>query len=251
MSFEDHFSDSAPGYQAYRPHYPPDLLVFLAEQAPSRHLAWDCATGSGQASRGLKDLFDRVIATDASRSQLAHAPALTGVSYLACTAEQCPLADGSLDLVVVAQALHWFDLEAFYREARRVLDPNGGLLAAISYNLIRVTPAVNEVIDRLYFDDLAGYWPAERRHVDHDYATLSFPLAQIAVPRFDMEAQWSLERLVGFLNTWSAVRRYMKHRRSNPVDDMTPELIEAWGNPAVPRPVRWPLNVRVGRFSRS
>jgi hypothetical protein len=73
MTFNDHFSDAAEDYQAYRPKYPEDLFSYLNSLSPGHDLAWDCATGNGQAALGLTPYFDAIVATDASRQQIAKA----------------------------------------------------------------------------------------------------------------------------------------------------------------------------------
>ena len=113
MVFKDHFSGHARAYAEFRPSYPSDLAAYLAHLEPNRGLAWDCGTGNGQAAILLADHFDRVAATDPSRQQLCSATAHPRVTYLAATAERAPLADGSVNLVTVAQALHWFDFARF------------------------------------------------------------------------------------------------------------------------------------------
>jgi SAM-dependent methyltransferase len=170
------------------------------------------------------------------------------VTLAVCTAEASPLPGGRVDLVTVAQALHWFDPDRFYTEVRRVLKPFG-VLAVWTYDLLRVTPEVDRVVDALYHDELAGFWPAERRHVDERYARLPLPAAFDALdppPAFAMEDQWDLPRLVGFLGTWSATSRYRARRGVDPVEAVLEELERSWGDGTRVRHVRWPFSLRVG-----
>src|SRR4051794_21677502 len=148
MSFKDHFSGHAAVYASFRPGYPAALFDFATSLAPGRSLAWDCATGNGQATAGLAERFARVIATDASAAQLAQATPHPRIEYRQAPAEQSGLADRSVDLVTVATALHWFDFDRFYAEAERVLIP-GGALVAWAYNLPRVSPELDVLMDRL------------------------------------------------------------------------------------------------------
>src|ERR1700712_181091 len=168
MSFKDHFSGHAAVYASFRPTYPAALFDFVLSLTPGRALAWDCATGNGQAALGLADAFEHVIATDASAAQLEHALAHPKIEYRQAPAEDSGLAAGSVDLITVATALHWFDFDRFYAEARRVLAP-GGALAAWAYNLPRVTPEVSALIDHLAREVVGTYWPPERKWVDDDY----------------------------------------------------------------------------------
>ena len=114
MSWKDHFSHASDDYRRWRPGYPDELFAWLAAMAPSRAVAWDCATGSGQAAGGLAAHFARVVATDASAAQVAEAEAFGRVEYRVAPAEDSGLPDASVDLVTVAQALHWFEFERFF-----------------------------------------------------------------------------------------------------------------------------------------
>jgi SAM-dependent methyltransferase len=250
--FKDHFSTQSAGYQRFRPDYPPELFHFLASQCPAQALAWDCGCGSGQAAAGLAAHFARVVGTDASSSQIARARdgRQSGKTLFAVgAAEQAPLPSGRVDLVAVAQALHWFDQEAFHAEVRRVLKPFG-LVAAWTYDLLRISPEVDRVVDLLYEETLSGCWPPERRHVDTRYADLTLPFETLSPPTFEMEAQWNLAQLVGFLGTWSATSRYRAREGEDPVAATLPELTHAWGAPERMRLVRWPLTLLIGRVRR-
>lgn len=244
--FKDHFSGHAQGYSGHRPGYPAALFAYLADSAPARARAWDCATGNGQAARGLAPHFQEVIATDASAAQLAHGCAPANVGFRVAAAEASGLDDGSVDLITVAQALHWFDLEGFYREARRVLRPNG-LLAAWCYALFDATPAVERAVARLYGEIVGPYWPPERRLIDEGYATLPFPFRELAAPEFKMRRRLTFDELLGYLRTWSAVQRYLRERGQDPLDAITDELRGAWPGSGKRLEVRWTLCLRVGR----
>jgi len=222
------------------------LFAFLAAAARRHGLAWDCATGSGQAAVGLARHFTRVIATDASEAQIAHAIPHRAVEYRVGRAEQSGLAARSVDLVTVAQALHWLDRRAFYDEARRVLVP-GGMVAAWCYVLVRIEPAVDRVMEAFYRDTIGPYWPPERRITDERYRTIEFPFAEVATPEFTMEHALTLDELAGYVRTWSGTRRYVERNGRDPVDDLAAKLREHWGNPTARRVVRWPVYMRAGR----
>lgn len=245
-SFKDYFSGHASAYAQYRPTYPSTLYEFLAASAPDKSCAWDCATGNGQVAVGLSALFDRVIATDASEQQIAAAEPRDNIAYRVARAHTSGLPAQSVALVTVGQALHWFDLDAFYAEVRRVLKP-AGLLAVWSYALVHVDPAVDQVVTYL-IDDLTGpWWPPERRHVDNGYVNLPFPFTAVETPVFDMTHDWNFEHLANYLRTWSGVQRYLKDTGRDPVAEVEAELRAAWGDPDTVRKVSWPLKVRVGR----
>lgn len=242
--FEDHFSRQSRSYAASRPEYPEALFRYLAGVAPAHGRAWDCATGSGQAAGALAAHFREVIATDASTQQLAHAPHRTGIFYRVASAEDSGIEAGSVDLVTVAQAVHWFDRERFYREVMRVLKP-GGVVAIWSYNLLQISPELDRVIGNLYTDIVGGYWPAQRRLVEDGYRALAFPFRELTPPSFEIVARWSLPRLLDYLASWSAVQRYKDARGADPLAQVADRLRAAWGDAAA-RTVHWPLSLRVG-----
>lgn len=244
MTFQDHFSSLATDYARYRPRYPEALFRYLSDLAPGRRLAWDCATGSGQAAVGLAEFFKRVIATDASEAQLAQAESHARVEYRVAPAEASGLPPASVDLVTVAQALHWFDLEKFYAEVRRVARP-GGVLAAWTYALFRCDPAVDAVIGDFYEGILGNYWTPERRLVEQGYRTLPFPFREGKPPEFAMEARWGLAQVLGYLGTWSALKRYREAQGRDPLPELAEKLREAWGKEEI-RTLRWPIFLRWG-----
>jgi len=246
--FKDHFSVAAHEYDRYRPGYPEGLIEFLAEAAPARDLAWDCATGTGQAAVALATRFAKVIATDASAAQIRHAVRHPRVDYAIAPAEDCGLADGSADLVTVAQALHWLDLERFYAEVRRVARP-GAVFAAWTYSLADADPAVDPLVAAFY-QEMGPWWPPERGHVEDGYRRLPLPFEPIAAPAFEILEAWPLERLLGYFSTWSAVNRCRKATGRDPVEALGRRLAQIWGDPSAPRPVRWPLHLRVARVQR-
>jgi SAM-dependent methyltransferase len=246
-SFVDHFAAVSSDYAAFRPSYPAQLFAWLAGVAPARRLAWDCATGTGQAAVALAAHFERVIATDASRAQLERAVAHARVEYREARAEQSGLDSGSVDLVTVAQALHWFDTPRFFAEARRVLK-TGGVLAVWTYGPLQVAgPEVDAVVQRFYHQIVGPYWPAERALVDSGYRSIHFPFESLAAPAFRMAASWALGRLLGYLGTWSATARYREALGRDPIEAIREPLAAAWGSPGREREVVWPLTLRAVR----
>jgi len=248
MNFEDHFSQRAETYAQYRPHYPPALFAYLAEQTPAHALAWDCATGNGQAALGLADYFDHVIATDASEEQIRRADQHDKITYRVEPAEETSLAPNSIDLVTAAVAVHWFDFDRFYREVRRVLKP-GGIIALWTYHRPQINPKMDAVIARLEDDILAGFWPERIRYLQDHYQTLSFPFDEFTLPRFAIQARWSLDQMLGFIMSWSAVRRFEEERGFHPVKPIWEEFLAAWGQEDVIQAIRWPLYLKVGRVN--
>lgn len=245
MTFQDYFSVQAGEYARFRPVYPEALYAYLASLTPDHALTWDCGTGSGQAAVALAAHYRQVIASDPSHEQIAHAKLHARVRYCVASAEQPPDEAIGADLVTVAQALHWFDVDRFYAGLARVLKPDG-LLAVWGYGLMRITPQVDAVVQHYYTEVVGPYWPPDRRHIESAYQTLPFPFADIPAPAFSMHAEWSLGALFGYLDTWSATRRYLKERGSHPLELIRPELARVWGGAAA-RQVVWPLFLRAGR----
>jgi ubiquinone/menaquinone biosynthesis C-methylase UbiE len=244
--FEDHFSLQAADYARYRPAYPSSLFAWLSSIVERRALAWDCATGNGQAAQALSSHFERVVATDASAAQLAAAARQPRVSYVRALAEACPLRDRAVDLVTVAQALHWFDLDAFYAEARRVV-VKGGVIALWSYGRTAIDREIDPIVERLYGETLGDSWPPERRHVEDGYRSLAFPFAAIETPTLEMTREWTLDELLGYIGTWSAFQRHAREHGTEALTDFASRMAAAWGPADRKRVVRWPLAIRAGR----
>jgi SAM-dependent methyltransferase len=246
MTYEDHFSGHADAYARHRPRYPAELFAWLASVSPGHALAWDVGTGNGQVAVALAEHVDRVVATDASSDQLAHALAHKRVEYRNEPADRSSLPAGSVDLITAGAAAHWFELDGFYREVRRVAR-KGAVIALFSYGPRDLADAIDPILHRFQEEVLAGFWPERIQYVHDRYATLPFPFEEIAAPPFSMTAEWNLPELTAFLETWSASQRYFQERGTRAIDAIAPELSRAWGDPHRRRPFRCPLFVRAGR----
>ena len=252
-NFKDHFSEKSQEYSLYRPKYPIELFSYLAEISTAldsihTSTAWDCATGTGQSALGLSDYFATVIATDASQTQIDNAVPGKGVLYRVATAEDSGIESDSIDLVTVAQAFHWFDIDAFTKEVKRVLR-DGGILAVWTYNLLSIKGENGEVIDsvvnHLYGTVLDDFWPEERRFVERGYKDIVLPFKELDTPVLKMSAEWNLSNLMGYLATWSAVKKYQKKNGVNPVEAVLEEVSKIWGEAEKMRLVEWPLSLRL------
>jgi len=244
--FPNHFGRVAEHYAAARPRYPAALFDWLADQASGHRLCWDVGTGSGQAATALAELFDLVVASDASPEQIAAATAHQRLQYRLATAEHSGLSAASVDLITVAQALHWFDLQGFYREVRRVLRP-GGLLAVWSYGVFHADlPEIDQLLMDFYAERVGPYWPPERQMVENSYRDLPFPFPEIAAPRLDIELHWTMSQLLDYLRSWSATGRFRAARGFDPVIELESGLQLLWGKAGQTRAFHWPLAIRAG-----
>ncbi|HBB31390.1 MAG TPA: hypothetical protein DC064_06240, partial [Cyanobacteria bacterium UBA9273] len=250
VSFKDYFSKQAKDYATYRPCYPKALFEYLAEIAPSRETAWDCGTGNGQVALSLTPYFQQIYATDASATQIAQAFPHERIQYQIATAERTELVARSIDLVTVGQALHWFNLEEFYQEVRRVVKP-GGAIAVWCYGVLelidREDPA-HRVLQEFY-TLMEPFWPAERELVRQRYQSIPFPFLEQTAPAFTMTAEWTVAALVGYLGTWSATQQFIKQHGDEEIATLSQRLYEAWGTPQSQKLIQWPLSIRVGLLS--
>jgi SAM-dependent methyltransferase len=245
------FAQGGDAYARYRPHYPPALADYLASVAPRRTLAVDVGCGTGQLTTLLAERFAAVLGVDASADQVAHASSHPHVRYACAPAEHVPLAEGTLvDLVTVAQAAHWFDLPAFYAEVRRIAG-EGAVLALVSYGVPRLPPDLDGRVQRFYAEEIGPFWPTERRLVDTGYADLDFPFDPLTPPPMAIEVAWPLGAWLGYVSTWSAVRRAHAAGRDDVLEQFANDLEEAWGDPRTERPISWPIAMRVGRVDRA
>lgn len=245
MTFKDHFSKQAADYAKFRPRYPREMFKYLGTVARSRALAWDCATGNGQAAVQLAEVFDRIIATDASEKQIANAEPHERVEYRVASGEESGLESGTIDLIMVAQALHWFNLDRFYAEVERLLKPRG-VFAASAYRFLHITPAVDDLVNRRYYSEIVGpFWPAERALI-MNFEEIPFPFPEQETPAFEMKVDWTLDHLLGYLRSWSATQQFIGANRRDPLEGIAAELGAAWGDTKQSRRVIWPLTLRVG-----
>jgi SAM-dependent methyltransferase len=249
LAFQDHYSAYAPEYAKHRPAYPPRLFAFLASLSPGRDLAWDAGTGSGQAALGLAEHFGTVRATDPSQQQLAQAPRHPRVTYRVGDEGGSGLPEASCDLISAAQAAHWFDMNRFIAEARRVARADA-IVAIWGYGLCTIDAGIDAILRRFYTEAVGAFWPAGRRHVDEAYRTLPFPRPEVEFPEMAIEARLDLADLGGYIRTWSAVHRRAEAGGGDVVAPLLTELAPIWGDPAVERPVRWPLFGRIGQVRR-
>lgn len=242
---KDNFSKQAHLYSRFRPDYPQQLYDFLLDYLSDKKTAWDCGTGNGQVATKLSSYFEKVFATDASFGQIENATKKENIFYSIQKAEHTSFIKNQFDLITVAQAIHWFDFEKFYKEVNRTLKPRG-IIAVFGYNLFKISKEIDEIIDHFYKNIIGPYWDKERKYVDENYSTIPFPFEEIRSPKFYNKHDWEFEHLIGYLNTWSSVQHFITRNQTNPVDQIIAPLKAAWGR-ELRKEISFPVFMRVGR----
>lgn len=245
MNFKDYFSVQSKEYSEYRPKYPLELFEFLSSLCAEHKLAWDCATGTGQAAVDLAPFFDKIIATDASSSQIEHAEQHPKITYYTAPAEASKIEPASVDLITVATAIHWLDTDKFYAEAKRVLKPRG-VIAVWVYGYSSISPEVNKVLKK-YDDMIKDFWPAETQKAWDFYTAIDFPFERITTPEFKIELNWDMRHFLMYLYTWSGTQNFIRDMKKNPLEDIYDDFKSAWGGEDVKRKVIWDLKIKIGR----
>lgn len=242
---KDNFSKQSKLYAKFRPGYPSRLFDFLLPLIPEKNTAWDCGTGNGQVAVKLSRYFKEVYATDLSAMQIENADDKPNITYLVERAEESTFPDNMFDLIIIAQAIHWFSFNEFYAKVKRTLKP-GGIIAIIGYDVFKINKEIDLQIEEFYRITTGPYWDEERKHIDSHYTTIPFPFKEIPCPGFTMNYNWEVDQVIGYLNTWSAVQHYIRKNNTNPVNAFGEILKKAWGKP-VKRKVSFPVFMRVGR----
>lgn len=245
MAFQDLFSKQSGQYSIYRPQYPKELFEFLTSLCQQHHLAWDCATGNGQAALGLVNHMENIIATDASEEQIKNCIPHERITYKVEQAEKNSIHDHSIDLITVAQAIHWFDFDVFYKEVHRVLKKEG-IIAVWAYGFPMINATVDKIMMDLHENKLGEFWLPQNRMIENKYVDILFPFKQITAPEFSIEKQMSFSDFIGFIRTWSALPRFIEKYHFDPVDDFQTKLSDQWPVDEE-RIVRWDLILKVGK----
>jgi hypothetical protein len=244
---KDLFSKRAEVYARYRPHYPAELFDYILSFVPCKDQVWDCATGNGQAAVELAQHFRKVYATDISEKQILQAVHRENIQYSVATAESSGLPTDSCDLITVAQAYHWFNFEAFRKEAVRVGTKNA-VVALWGYALVICEDAaINSILGIYYKDTVGPYWDKERKHVDKHYTTVLFPYQELPSREFRINVAWDKETFIGYLNTWSCVQHFMKANQYDPVQGFAKEIEKVWDDGVVKK-FYFPLFLRIGNL---
>ena len=245
---KDNFSKQANAYAKYRPTYPQELYDFILNKIERRDIVWDCGTGNGQTAKELAKYFKKVFAADISEKQIQNAHVAENIFYSVQSAEKTNFSDNTFDLITVSQALHWFDVNKFYQEVKRVSKPEAWI-AVWMYSLATISPEINKLINvKHYKETLGSYWDYERKFVDDNYATLPFPFREIQCPVFQMKFEWTLNELEGYLNTWSALQKFIAQRHFNPVDKLIEQIRPLWTRKRMT--LVFPVYMRMGQIEK-
>lgn len=247
MDYIEHFGEGSGNYRLFRPNYPEELFDYLLTLVSARDLAWDCATGNGQAAVALAKHFKQVFATDINPSQLEEAVKKANIYYHCCPADKTEIKDKSVDLITVAQALHWFPLADFYQEVLRVLKPKG-IIAAWCYSLGSISSKIDIFLHKLYDEILRDTWPIQRRDIDNGYRQIHFPFHRLSPPKFIIKKELYFADFIGYLQTWSAVKEYEKRYKNNPINLVYSDLKREWGEANTLHTMVWPLHLLVGKI---
>lgn len=249
MNFKDYFSKQANEYALYRPHYPEALFEYLASTTSFHEIAWDCGTGNGQVALSLTAYYKQIFATDASEKQIAQAFQHERVHYCVAPAERTEIPANSIDLITVGQALHWFNLEKFYQEVRRVLN-NSGAIAVWCYGRQVIPQATAELNQALqdYWKAVEPFWPPEIQLVEQKYQTIPFPFVEVTPRPFSATVEWTVDQLIGYFGTWSATQRFIQQHSIDPIAELSHRIVAAWGSSQESKLIEWPIYLRVGRL---
>jgi ubiquinone/menaquinone biosynthesis C-methylase UbiE len=242
---KDNFSIQAADYAKFRPGYPDGAIDHALSFIKNREFALDVATGNGQVATKLAKYFQTVYATDISEKQLANATVMENILYKNEPAEKTSFGDQMFDLVIVAQAVHWFEFDAFYKEVYRILKPDG-IFCVLGYGLFSSNPASDSILSEFYHDIVGPYWDAERKYLDENYITISFPFLEQPSKKFDISYSWSFRQLIGYLETWSATQHYKKKLGRNPIDIIRESLKKSWATSD--QKVTFPILMRIGKL---
>ena len=246
---KDLFSKQSDLYARYRPGYPKVLFDHILSFVKDKNIAWDCATGNGQAAIALADHFKKVIATDISPAQIEKAKARDNIEYLVCAAESTPFDENTFDLVTVAQAYHWIKWNKFRDEVIRVCRPRAVIAVWVYSNQTTGDKKVDDAVHAFYENVTRSYWDDERKFVDEMYSTVEFDYELLPPKIFETILEWRREDLVGYISSWSAIQKFIKVNGHSPVPLIEKEINELWPEGEIKK-VTFPIYLKAGRVTK-
>ena len=242
---KDNFSKQASAYSKFRPQYSDEIIAYIISFVGNKSKALDVATGNGQVAYKLAEAFKMVYGIDISQNQLDNAYVADNIIYKTASAENTFFEDQEFDLITVAQAVHWFNFDLFYKEVYRILKPNG-VIAVLGYGLLSTNSNTDIILRDFYYNIVGPYWDAERKYLDENYQTIPFPFEEQALEKFENQFKWSFEELIGYLETWSSVQHYIKKNNKNPLDLIRDMLKVSWEKNN--KKVTFPMLLRIGKL---
>jgi ubiquinone/menaquinone biosynthesis C-methylase UbiE len=242
---KDNFSKQAFQYSKFRPQYPDEMIDYLVSFVKNKGVALDIATGNGQVAHKLSRFFKTVYAIDISQNQLNNAIPTENIIYKVASAENTFFKKQEFDLITVAQAVHWFDFDLFYKEIDRILKPDG-IFAVLGYGLFSTNADSDKILRDYYHNIIGPYWDSERKYLDENYKTIPFPFEEISTESFENHLTWTFEELMGYLKTWSATQHYISKNNQNPLDLIYDDLKVSWQKSD--KKVTFPLLLRIGKL---
>ncbi len=244
---KDLFSRQSELYAKYRPTYPIELYEYILSFVREKNIAWDCATGNGQAAIVLADYFKKVIATDISPSQIEKAIKKENIAYSVCPAESTPFEDNTFDLVTVAQAYHWIKWKEFKKEVTRICKPNAVIAVWTYYNRTIDDEKIEEAVSDFYENVTKPFWDYERKHVDEKYSTVEFEYELLPAKEFETVLHWKREDMLGYISSWSAVQKYITVNGYSPISIIEEKLKQLWPEAELKKVV-FPIYLKLGRI---
>ena len=239
------FETDTNAYAQYRPQYPESVAQTLAGLVKYRGVAWDAGTGTGIMATELAKYFNLICATDILPEMLRLAPANKGVLYSCQPAEQTDFPDDFVDLIVAAQSAHWFQLDLFYQECKRVAR-EGAAIAIIGYSSPTLPSILQPIYDYIEHQLLGNYWSPKIEILDNGNQQIDFPFQEIEVRLEPIHCNWTIEELTGFITSWSATRNFLADGKANEMQDAINELNKAWPQASKPIALSFPLCSRIG-----
>jgi SAM-dependent methyltransferase len=249
VAFIDRFLEHSNLDARARPGYPDALFDAITADLPNRSLAWDCGTGNGQAAVKLAKYFDHVHATDPSPQQISNAVRVANVEYGVGQAEESDLPSHSVDLILVAQALHWFDLDRFYAEAHRVLKRPGKIVVVGYDPWAYICAEVDQAVATTLLEPIKPFWAKNDELVFDGYRTIAFPFTESRLPPVAIHLDWDLRQLLAYICSLSATRAAIRELGDQFLHQAQVTLERVWGVPSSKKHAVLPLHTRCGHVT--
>ncbi|KAJ6991041.1 methyltransferase, partial [Populus alba x Populus x berolinensis] len=160
--------------------------------------------------------------------------------------------ENSVDIITVASAVHWFDLEKFYPIVKRVLRKPGGIFAVWCYSRFKFSPEI-DILLAIHFERTFPFQNPNFKHALECYKTLPFPFESVGVGcegqplELDMEKKTSFQGRLKFFRSFSAFNTAKGQGVDLLSDEVVQELESAWGGPEVVRTVIYKTYMLAGK----